>query len=70
VTGCLKRAIHGYEKAKEDRMIVLGPILLILGWVLGIGILVTIGIILLIIGVVFLVLGQMGRAVGGRKYWF
>jgi hypothetical protein len=44
--------------------------LLILGWILGIGILVTIGIILLIIGVVFLVLGQMGRAVGGRKYWF
>jgi hypothetical protein len=48
-------------------MIVLGLILLILGWILGIGILVTIGIILLIIGVVFLVLGQMGRAVGGRK---
>jgi Flp pilus assembly protein TadB len=70
VTGCLKRAIQGYEKAKEDHMIVLGLILLILGWVLGIGILVTIGIILLIIGVVFLVLGQMGRAVGGRKYWF
>ena len=44
--------------------------MLILGWVLGIGILVTIGIILLIIGVVFLVLGQMGRGVGGRKYWY
>ena len=51
-------------------MIVLGLILLILGWVMGIGILVTIGIILLIIGVVFLVLGQMGRAVGGWKYWY
>ncbi len=60
----------GYEKAKEDYMIVLGLILLILGWVLGIGILVTIGIILLIVGVVFLILGQTGRAVGGRKYWF
>jgi hypothetical protein len=66
----VKRAIRGYERTKEDDMIVLGLILLILGWVLGIGILVTIGIILLIIGVVFLVLGQMGRAVGGRKYWF
>ena len=51
-------------------MVVLGLILLILGWILGIGILVTIGIILLIIGVVFLDLGQTGRAVGGRKYWF
>jgi hypothetical protein len=46
-------------------MIVLGLILLILGWVLGIGILVTIGIIVLVIGVVFLILGQTGRAVGG-----
>ena len=67
----LSEAGHlGYERTKEDHMIVLGLILLILGWILGIGILVTIGIILLVIGVVFLVLGQMGRAVGGRKYWF
>ena len=48
-------------------MIVLGLILLILGWILGIGILVTIGIILLVIGVVFLILGQMGRGLEGRQ---
>ena len=57
VTRCLKRGRLGYERTKEDHMIVLGLILLILGWILGIGILVTIGIILLVIGVVFLVLG-------------
>ena len=51
-------------------MIVLGLIVLVLGWILGIGILVTIGIILLVIGLVFLILGQMGRGVGGRKYWY
>jgi hypothetical protein len=51
-------------------MIILGLILLVLGWVLGISILWTIGIIVLIIGIVFLVLGQMDRAVGGRKYWY
>jgi membrane protein implicated in regulation of membrane protease activity len=55
---------------EEDHMIVLGLILLILGWVLGIGILVTIGIIVLVVGLVFLILGQTGRAVGGRKYWY
>jgi hypothetical protein len=54
----------------EDQMIVLGLILLILGWILGIGILWTIGLIVLIIAIVFFVLGQTGRAVGGRKYWF
>jgi len=51
-------------------MIVLGLILLILGWLLGISILWTIGIIVLIIGIVFLVLGQMGHAIGGHKYWY
>jgi len=43
---------------------------LILGILLDIGILWTIGIIVLLVGLVFLVLGQMGRAVGGRKYWY
>jgi hypothetical protein len=51
-------------------VIVLGVILLVLGWILGISILWTIGIIVLIIGVVFFVLGQLGRGVGGRKYWY
>ena len=51
-------------------MIVLGVILLVLGWIFGISILWTIGIIVLIIGVVFFVLGQLGRGVGGRKYWY
>jgi hypothetical protein len=45
-------------------------ILLILGLVLDISILYTIGVILLIIGVVLWILGATGRAVGGRPhYW-
>jgi uncharacterized membrane protein HdeD (DUF308 family) len=64
------RAVRGYLKIEEDHMIVLGLILLILGWILGISILVTIGIIVLVVGIVFLILGQTGRAVGGRKHWF
>jgi len=51
-------------------MIVLGAILLILGFVLHISILWTIGIILLVIGAVFWILGATGRAVGGRKVWY
>lgn len=51
-------------------MIVLGIILLILGWLLGINILWTIGIILVVIAVILWILGSMGRAVGGRRhYW-
>jgi hypothetical protein len=51
-------------------MIVLGAILLILGFVLKISILWTIGIILLVIGAVLWILGSMGRAVGGRRHWY
>jgi hypothetical protein len=51
-------------------MIVLGAILLILGFVLKIQILWTIGIILLVVGAVLWLLGSVGRPVGGRRYWY
>lgn len=50
-------------------MVILGLILLILGLVLGIGILKTIGIILLVVGLVLFVLGAAGRPVGGRQWY-
>ena len=51
-------------------MIVLGLVLLILGYLMNIGILVTIGIILLVVGVIFWILGSMDRAVLGRRRWY
>lgn len=51
-------------------MIVLGLVLIVLGWLLGIGLLDTIGILLLVVGLVLLVLGQVGRPVGGRQFWY
>jgi Family of unknown function (DUF6131) len=51
-------------------MIVLGVILLVLGFLLGVSILWTLGIILVVIGVVLWILGSTGRAVGGRKHWY
>ena len=51
-------------------MIVLGAILLILGFVLKVQILWTIGITLLVIGAVLWILGSVGRPVGGRRYWY
>jgi Zn-dependent membrane protease YugP len=51
-------------------MLILGLILLIIGFVAKIAILWTIGIILLIIGAVLWILGSRGRPVGGRRhYW-
>lgn len=51
-------------------MIILGVILLILGFVFSIPVLWTIGLILVAVGVVLLILGAAGREIAGRKYWY
>lgn len=51
-------------------MIVLGLIALIAGYLLGIPILTTIGIILVIVGLALMLLGRSGRAVGGRRHYY
>jgi hypothetical protein len=50
-------------------VIVLGLVLLIVGWLTGISILYTIGIILVIVGVVLFALSASGRPVGGRNWY-
>jgi hypothetical protein len=51
-------------------MIALGLVLLIVGYVLKVYVLETIGIVLLVIGAVLWVLGSVGRPVAGRRYWY
>jgi len=51
-------------------MIVLGIVLLVVGFLLKIAILWTIGIIVLVIGLILLLLGLAGHELGGRRhYW-
>lgn len=51
-------------------MIVTGLILMLLGLLLKIGILSTVGIVLLVVGLVLMLLGQSGRPIGSRRhYW-
>ncbi|AHD20916.1 DUF6131 family protein [Rhodococcus pyridinivorans] len=51
-------------------MIILGLILLVVGFFTGISILTTLGVILLVIGVILAILGATGRAIGGRAHWY
>jgi len=51
-------------------MIIIGLILLVLGLVLTIPLLWTLGIIVLLIGLVLLILGSVGHAVGGRRWYY
>lgn len=65
--------VHGREQhysAQEAAMLLIGVILLIIGFLTGISILWTIGIILAVIGAILWIMGSMGHAVAGRKhYW-
>lgn len=51
-------------------MIVLGIILVVLAYLLGIPILYTLGVLLLVVGVVLLLLGSFGRPFGPRSHYF
>jgi len=51
-------------------LIVLGIILLIIGFVANIAIIWTIGVIVIVVGAVFALLGFAGREIGGRKHWY
>jgi hypothetical protein len=51
-------------------MITVGVVLLLLGILLNIGLLWTIGVVLVLVGAILWILGATGRAVGGRNhYW-
>lgn len=51
-------------------MIILGLVLLVLGWVFAIHLLFVLGVIALLIGLVLLIAGRTGHEVGGRRhYW-
>lgn len=51
-------------------MIMLGVLLLIIGALLKVGVLWSLGVLILIIGLVLWVLGAMGHAIGGRRHYF
>ena len=51
-------------------MIITGIILALIGVLVGIPVLTTIGVILVIAGAVLAVLGSAGRSVGGRAHWY
>ena len=51
-------------------MIILGIVLLIVGFITGIAIVWTIGSIVLVVGLFLWLLGALGHAIGGRRHYF
>ena len=59
----------GYDE-QENTLIVIGIILLIIGFIAKVAIIWTIGIAVVIIGAVLAIAGLAGREIGGRKHWY
>jgi Family of unknown function (DUF6131) len=51
-------------------MIILGIILLIIGFVAKVAIIWTLGILAVVVGAILALLGTVGHAVGGRRHYF
>jgi len=51
-------------------MIIIGAVLMLIGFLLGVPILWTVGVIVLIIGIVLWLMGTMGHMVGGRRHYY
>ncbi|MBV9594367.1 MAG: hypothetical protein JO147_11320 [Actinobacteria bacterium] len=51
-------------------MIILGVVLLVIGFLTKIAILWTLGIIALVVGVILALLGAAGREIGGRRHYY
>ena len=60
----------GNLHTEELELIVLGVILLIIGFLTGISWVWTIGLALVVIGAVLAVVGRTGTRVAGRSHWF
>jgi hypothetical protein len=55
---------------KGSPVIILGVILLVLGALLNIPILYTIGGVLVVVGAILWILGSMDRGIGGRRHYY
>ena len=64
------RRLTNPQRPKETPVIVLGIVLMVIGFIAKFPILWGIGIVVLVIGLILLILGAMGRAVGGRKHYY
>jgi uncharacterized membrane protein HdeD (DUF308 family) len=71
LTAGLRRNDHPLSlKVLGGTMIILGIILLVIGFVAHISILWTIGIIVLVIGAILAIAGFAGREIGGRRHYY
>jgi uncharacterized membrane protein HdeD (DUF308 family) len=55
---------------KGHTMIILGVVLLIIGFIAKVAIIWTLGIIAVVVGAILYIAGSTGRSIGGRRHWY
>jgi uncharacterized membrane protein HdeD (DUF308 family) len=55
---------------KEDTMILLGIVLLIIGFIVTLPFIWTLGVIVVVIGLVLAITGHAGHQLAGRSHWY
>lgn len=51
-------------------MVLLGIVLVVIGALLDVGIVLTLGVVILVVGAILFLLGSLGRPLGGRRHWW
>jgi len=51
-------------------MIILGVLLMLIGFIAKIPILWSVGIVVAVVGVILMLLGMAGREIGGRRHYY
>ena len=51
-------------------MILLGVVLLVIGFVAKVSLIWTLGVIAIVAGAILAIAGTTGRPVGGRRFWY
>jgi hypothetical protein len=51
-------------------MIILGVVLMLIGFIAKIPILWSVGIVVAVVGVILMLLGMAGREIGGRRHYY
>ncbi len=67
---CREGSYRGSTTSWRFVVIVLGVILLLIGFIAKIAIVWTLGIVALVVGAILAIAGAAGRELGGRRHWY
>jgi len=59
-----------YPERGATTVIILGVVLLIIGFLFHVPIIWTLGILAIVVGAILALVGAAGREIGGRRHWY